>query len=57
MNKDKLTTLEMMQEAAFTEFINKESLERLQLLEDESKNQWQHRRERFAPGELIVKFK
>ena len=26
MNKDKLTALEMMQEAAFTELLNKESL-------------------------------
>ena len=47
----------MMQEAAFTELINKESLEKLQQLEDDNKGQWNNRRERFAPGELIVKFK
>jgi len=40
VNKDKLSALEMMQEAAFTEILNKESLERLQKLEDENKNQW-----------------
>ena len=40
MNKDKLTALEMMQEAAFTELLNKESLERLQQLESDNKNQW-----------------
>ena len=37
-SKEHLTPMEMMQEAAFTELINKESLERLQLLEDENKN-------------------
>ena len=47
----------MMQEAAFTELINKQSLAQLQQLEDDGKNQWQNRRERFAPDELIVKFK
>lgn len=57
LSKEQLSAMEMMQEAAFTELVNKESLEMLQQLEDDNKDQWQNRRERFAPGELIVKFK
>lgn len=35
LKKDKLTPFEMMQEAAFTELINKRSLEQLEKLENE----------------------
>ena len=47
----------MMQEAAFTELINKRSLQELQRLESDNHAHLLGRRERFAPGELIVKFK
>ena len=47
----------MMQEAAFTELINKKSLEELQRLENINMNHLIGRRERFAPDELIVKFR
>jgi hypothetical protein len=36
LQKETLTPLEMMQEAAFTELINKQSLEQLQMLENEN---------------------
>lgn len=46
----------MMQEAAFTELINKQSLEQLQMLESE--NQYHLlKRDRFAPDEVIIRFK
>lgn len=46
----------MMQEAAFTELINKQSLEQLQMLENE--NQYHLlKRDRFAPDEVIIKFR
>jgi len=35
LQKDKLSPLEMMQEAAFTELINKRSLEALEKLEND----------------------
>ena len=57
LKKDQLTAMEMMQEAAFTELINKKSLEELQRLENINMNHLIGRRERFAPDELIVKFR
>ena len=46
----------MMQEAAFTELINKQSLEQLQMLENENHYNML-KRERFAPDEIIIKFR
>lgn len=58
LGKDKLTPMEMMEEAAFTELINRQSLEELQKLEGDKKDQWMlGRRSRFEPGELIIKYK
>ena len=51
MNKEKLTPLEMMQEAAFTELINKRSLEQLEKLENERVNELVDRKSRFDPDE------
>lgn len=45
----------MMQEAAFTELINKQSLEQLQMLDLE--NQQLLKRDRFLPDEVIIKFR
>lgn len=45
-----------MQEAAFTELINKQSLEQLMMLENE--NQYHLlKRDRFDPDEVIIKFR
>jgi hypothetical protein len=38
LGKDKLTPMEMMEEAAFTELINRQSLEELQKLEGDKKD-------------------
>ena len=57
LNKDKLTPLEMMQEAAFTELINKRSLEQLEKLENERQNELTDRKSIFAPDEKIISFK
>lgn len=57
MNKEKLTPLEMMQEAAFTELINKRSLEQLEKLENERVNELVDRKSRFAPDEQIIRYK
>lgn len=52
LGKDKLSPMEMMEEAAFTELINRQSLEELQKLEGDKKDQWMlGRRSRFEPGE------
>jgi len=56
LQKEKLTPLEMMQEAAFTELINKQSLEQLQMLENENHYNMM-KRDRFAPDEVIIKFR
>lgn len=46
----------MMQEAAFTELINKQSLEQLQMLENE--NQYNlMKRDRFTPDEVIIRYR
>jgi len=52
-----LTPLEMMQEAAFTEIINKKSLQELLKIENDNINDLLGKRQRFAPGEQIIKFK
>ena len=41
----------MMQEAAFTELVNKRSLEQLEKLENERNNELADRKSRFAPDE------
>lgn len=41
----------MMQEAAFTELINKRSLEQLEKLENERVNELVDRKSKFAPDE------
>ena len=57
LKKEKLTPLEMMQEAAFTELINKRSLEQLEKLENERVNEIVERKSRFGPDEQIIRFK
>jgi hypothetical protein len=57
LKKDKLTPLEMMQEAAFTELINKRSLEQLEKLENERVNELVDRKSFFDPDEQIIRFK
>jgi hypothetical protein len=47
----------MMQEAAFTELINKQSLAQLMKLENDNINDLLGKRQRFVPGEQIIKFK
>ena len=47
----------MMQEAAFTEIINKQSLQELLKIENDNINDILGKRQRFAPGEQIIKFK
>lgn len=47
----------MMQEAAFTELINKRSLEQLEKLENDRVNELVERKSRFAPDEQIISFK
>jgi energy-converting hydrogenase A subunit M len=47
----------MMQEAAFTEVINKKSLAELLKIENDNIKDILGKRERFAPGEQIIKFK
>jgi len=51
LRKDKLTPYEMMQEAAFTELINKRSLEYLEKLENEKVNEVISRKEKFGADE------
>lgn len=46
-----------MQEAAFTEILNKQSLAELLKIENDNLNDILGKRERFAPGEQIIKFK
>lgn len=57
LNKDKLTPFEMMQEAAFTELINKRSLEQLEKLENDRQNDVTDRKSIFAPDEKIISFR
>lgn len=57
LKKDKLTPLELMQEAAFTELINKRSLEALEKLENERVNEIVNRKSVFDPDERIIRFK
>jgi len=45
-----------MQEAAFTELINRRSLEQLEKLENERVNELVHRKSIFAPDEQIIRF-
>lgn len=47
----------MMQEAAFTELINKRSLEQLERLENDRVNELVNRRDKFGADEQIIKFK
>lgn len=56
LQKDKLTPLELMQEAAFTELINKRSLEQLYKLENDRVNELIHRKSVFNPEERIIRF-
>ena len=51
LQKDKLTPLEMMQEAAFTELINKRSLEALEKLENDRQFDVMARKSIFNPDE------
>ena len=46
----------MMQEAAFTELINKRSLEQLEKLENERVNELVNRKDRFGADEQIIKY-
>jgi hypothetical protein len=58
LSKDKLTPMEMMQEAVFTELINRRSLDELQELEGDKTNRYLlGRRSPFKEGEMIIKFK
>jgi hypothetical protein len=56
MKKENLTSLEMMQEAAFTEIINTRSLEQLQQIENDRVNELVFNKSRFAEGEKFIKF-
>ena len=53
--KEKLSALEMMQEAAFTELINKQSLEQLLMLEND--RNFEYKGTRFGENEPILRFK
>ena len=57
MKKDSLNSMEMMQEAAFTEIINMRSLELLQQIENDRVNDLVFSKSRFAEGELFIKLK
>jgi len=57
LRKDKLTPLEKMQEAAFTELINIRSLEQQKIEEDLRMKEILGRREQFKPDEKVFKFR
>jgi len=57
LRKDKLTPLEKMQEAAFTELINSRSLEQQKIEEDERMKEMLGRRDLFKPDEKVFKYR